>query len=77
MIIVDRIENNIAICEINGKTTKGISLSKLSSNVREGDVLVDNNGDGSFYTIDSEKTKQRKVDIAKRFERLKARNNIK
>jgi len=77
MIIVDRIESNIAICEINGKTTKDIPLSKISNNVCEGDVLIDDNGDGSFYIIDSIKTKQRKKDITERFERLKAKNNIK
>ena len=77
MIIVDRIENDKAVCEIDGKLMKNISLSKISDNVREGDILIDNNNDGSFYIIDVVKTKQRKEDITKRFERLKARNNIK
>ncbi|MDR2708115.1 MAG: DUF3006 domain-containing protein [Nitrososphaerota archaeon] len=77
MIIVDRIESDIAVCEINGETTKNIPLSKIIGDVHEGDVLIDNNGDGSSYTVDVEKTKQRKMDITERFERLKARNNIK
>ncbi|MCL2287628.1 MAG: DUF3006 domain-containing protein [Candidatus Bathyarchaeota archaeon] len=77
MIIVDRIENGIAVCEIDGKTTKDIPLSKISNNVHEGDVLIDNSGDGSFYVVDVETTKQRKTNITERFERLKARNNIK
>jgi len=76
MIIVDRIENNKAVCEINGEITKDISLSKISNDVREGDVLIDNNGDGTFYIIDVVKTKQLKEDITKRFENLKARNKI-
>jgi hypothetical protein len=77
MIIVDRIENGIAVCEINGKLTEDIPLSKISTGVREGDVLIDDNNNGSFYTIDVETTKQRKANITERFERLKARNNIK
>ena len=77
MIIVDRIENGIAVCEINGKTIKDIPLSKISNNVHEGDVLIDNSGDGSFYVVDVETTKQRKTNITEHFERLKARNNIK
>jgi len=75
MIIVDRIENDKAVCEINGESIKNISLSKISNGVREGDVLIDNNGDGSFYIIDLAKTKQRKGNIKERFERLKAKNN--
>jgi hypothetical protein len=74
MIIVDRIENEIAVCEINDKMI-GIPLSKISNGVREGDVIIDSNGDGSFYTIDAATTKQRKTDITARFERLKARHS--
>ena len=77
MIIVDRIENGIAVCEINGKITEDIPLSKISNDVHEGDVLIDNSGDGSFYIVDVETTKQRKVGITERFERLKTKNNIK
>ena len=75
MIIVDRIESDVAVCEINGKTMKNISLSKISKNVNEGDVLIDKNGDGSFYTIDVAKTKQQKESITKRFGHLKTKNN--
>jgi len=77
LIIVDRIENNIAICEIDGKTTKDIPLTKISKDVHEGDVLIDLNGDNSFYTVDIAQTKQRKNDITKLFEHLKTKNNIK
>jgi hypothetical protein len=74
MIIVDRIENGIAVCEIDDKMVD-IPLSKISNNVHEGDVLIDNNGDGSFYTIDTATTKQRKTDITALFERLKAKHS--
>ena len=76
MIIVDRIENGKAVCEINGEVVKNISLSKISDDVCEGDVLMDKNGDGSFYIIDIVKTKERKEDINERFKRLKIRKNI-
>ena len=77
MIIVDRIENDQAVCEVNGEMIKNIPLSKINNNVCEGDVLIDENGDGSFYIIDIKKTKQRKDNISERFERLKAKNKIK
>lgn len=71
MIIVDRIENGNAVCEINGTEIKNIPLSQITNNVAEGDVLIDKNGDESFYIIDVEKTNERKEDINERFERLK------
>ncbi|MDR2700770.1 MAG: DUF3006 domain-containing protein [Nitrososphaerota archaeon] len=72
MIIVDRIENGLAVCEIDGKMAD-IPLLKISNNVREGDVLTGNE-DCSFYTIDIAKTEQRRAYITERFERLKARH---
>lgn len=77
MIIVDRIEKDKAVCEINGEKTKNISLSKITNDVREGDVLIDKTGDGSFYIIDVIKTKERKANLAERLNRLKNMNNIK
>ena len=56
---------------------QNIPLSKINNNVCEGDILIDKNGDGSFYIIDTIKTKQRKDNITDRFERLKAKNKIK
>ena len=73
MIIIDRIENGIALCEIDGEM-QDIPLSRISGNAREGDVLIEN-GDGSFLTIDVSATAQRRAAIAERFERLKARKN--
>jgi hypothetical protein len=72
MIIVDRIENELAVCEIDGVMIN-IALSKISPGVQEGDVLIDT-GDGVCYTIDIAETNQRKIDINKRFTRLKAKN---
>ena len=72
MIIVDRIENGLAVCEING-VMQDIPLSKISSGVQEGDVLIDKDH-GSFYSIDIATTAQRRADMTELFERLKARN---
>jgi hypothetical protein len=73
MIIVDRIENELAVCEIDDKMVD-ISLSKISNGVREGDVLIDVKGDGSFYVVDAAKTEQRRAEITELFERVKAKN---
>jgi len=73
MIIVDRIENGVAVCEIDG-TMLDIPLSKISAGICEGDVLIDHSGDGTFYSVDTAKTKQRRAEITKRFEHLKAKN---
>jgi len=73
MIIIDRIENGIAACEVDG-VIKEIPLSGISGSAREGDVLTDS-GDGSFLIVDVDATKQRRTAIAERFERLKARKN--
>ncbi|MCL2476757.1 DUF3006 domain-containing protein [Candidatus Bathycorpusculum sp.] len=73
MIIVDRIENGIAVCEIDG-VMSDIPLSKISTGVCEGDVLIDLSNEGTFYTVDTAKTEQRRAEITKRFEHLKAKN---
>ena len=70
MIIVDRIENNIAVCEIDG-VMSDIPLSRIKGRVREGDVLQDS---GEFFTIDLSGTSHRKAEISERFKRLKAKN---
>ena len=56
ILVVDRIENNIAVCE-NRKSKKmiEIELSKLPQNVKEGTVLKYKRGK---FSIDSEKQKE-------------------
>ena len=73
MIIVDRIVNGFAVCEINGVMTD-IPLSRISGRVREGDMLSGGGGD-SLYTVDIPGTERRRAAISERFERLKARKN--
>jgi hypothetical protein len=70
-IIIDRIENGLAVCEQDGKTVD-ISIAKIGGSVREGDILREND-DGTGYLVAKEETEQRRADIKARFERLKER----
>ena len=56
MIIVDRIENGIAVCENNGKFIS-IPKTNIKGKLREGAVLIKfNNG----YIVDEDQTNNRK-----------------
>jgi len=68
-IIVDRIEGEVAVCEMNGAMVD-IPLEKINGEVREGDIL---RSDGEHYTVSKEETEQRRAAITDRFARLKAR----
>ena len=68
-LIVDRIENGVAVCETDGVMVD-IPLAKINGGVREGDILRE---DGALYTVTPEETEQRRTAIKERFERLKAR----
>lgn len=71
MIIVDRIENGIAVCECDGSIVV-IALSEITGKVREGDILcAKENGVG--YAIDSVATSTRRNVIQDRFDRIKTR----
>jgi hypothetical protein len=54
--IIDRIENNIAVCEVDTKTID-VPLSALPNGVCEGDVIS--------LTIDKKQTDDRKENINK------------
>lgn len=58
-LIIDRIENDIAVCETSGEISE-IPVSQLPIGVREGSVLNFQNG---IYYIDSEETLSRKLTI--------------
>jgi len=75
MIIVDRIINAIAVCEIDGAGIADIPVSSISGDVREGSVLIEA-GDKLRYIVDEEETRRRRTDITERFNRLKARGKI-
>jgi len=71
-IIVDKIENGLAVCEVDSRLIE-IPLAQISGVVREGDVLRKAEK-GAGYTVDKEETELRRTAIKDRFERLKARN---
>lgn len=55
--IIDRIENNIAVCEINNGTTIDVNLNALPKEIKEGDVLN--------ISVDKAETENRKEKISK------------
>ena len=67
--IVDRIEDGVAVCEVDGATID-IPLTKINAGVHEGDILYE---DGPLYIVAKEETGQRRTAITERFARLKAR----
>jgi vacuolar-type H+-ATPase subunit E/Vma4 len=61
MIIIDRFEENLAVCtNTDNNLTLNINISKLPENVAEGDVLVYCNG---TYIIDEATTNERKKNL--------------
>lgn len=66
MTIVDRFENNIAVLEIDGEITE-IERSLLPENVREGDILTENNG---VWSVDVEATEKRRTEMRELMKRL-------
>ena len=69
---VERIEENVALCEDDlGKTVK-LRLDELPENVREGDIIVrTENG----YTIDSDETSVRRKKMAEMQKKLFNKKN--
>lgn len=63
MIIIDRIEEDRAVCEFSGKDGEGqilIDLSELPAGVKEGEVLVRTE---KGYSVDREATETRRKKI--------------
>ena len=69
---VERIEENVALCEDDlGKTVK-LRLDELPENIREGDINVrTENG----YTIDSDETSVRRKKMAEMQKKLFNKKN--
>lgn len=61
MLIIERLEENIAVVEDGSKRFE-VSRDKLPKNVCEGDVLKESDGS---YEIDREKTESRRKEILK------------
>lgn len=60
-IIIDRFEGDLALCEKEDKTILAIPKAQLPIGVKEGDVLVEENGS---FSVDTEATYQRREKIA-------------
>ncbi|MDD7615618.1 MAG: DUF3006 domain-containing protein [Clostridiaceae bacterium] len=69
---VERIEENVALCEDDlGKTVK-LRLDELPENIREGDIIVrTENG----YTIDTDETSLRRKKMAEMQKKLFNKKN--
>ena len=65
--IVDRIEGDFAICEMSDKTMAEIQLNLLPENIKEGDIIINENG---MFRIDISKTRTRKEFILKKMNSL-------
>lgn len=67
-LIIERFENNFAICEDKDKCFFGIELSELPKDVKAGDVLdIDDNGN---ININKGETQRRKDKIKAKMDKL-------
>ena len=69
---VERIEENVALCEDDLGNTVKLRLDELPENIREGDIIVrTENG----YTIDSDETSVRRKKMAEMQKKLFNKKN--
>ncbi|MCK9216967.1 MAG: DUF3006 domain-containing protein [Firmicutes bacterium] len=59
-VIIDRFEDDYAVCEKENRDMIDIEIKKLPANVKEGDVLIIN---GEYITIDTIETKKKRKEI--------------
>lgn len=65
--IIDRFEDNFAVCEDENQNFVDIEKSKLPEEAREGDIIIVN---GDKITVDKESTKARKKEVQDLFDSL-------
>ncbi|WP_455662206.1 DUF3006 domain-containing protein [Pradoshia sp.] len=58
-LIVDRIEGDLAVCEKSDKTMVDIELTQLPDDVKEGDVLIEKDGNYELDLTETEKRRKR------------------
>lgn len=58
---VEKIEDNIAVCENDDGETLKLKLSQLPPNVKEGDILIQS---GEGFTLDPDETQARRSKMA-------------
>jgi hypothetical protein len=59
MIIVDRVEGKLAVCESDGRMMD-VPIKLIRGKVRDGVVIVEG---GGFYLVDEEATKKRENEV--------------
>ena len=68
MLVIDRFEENIAVCETEDKTMVRIPKYKLPLQVKEGDLItLDEKG---VYVVAEEKTEAKRQELQERFHKL-------
>lgn len=65
--IIDRFENDIAVCEDETKTMIEIPIQQLPTNAKSGDILSNQFG---YFEILEEETKIRREEIRKKMQKL-------
>ncbi len=63
-LIVDRVENNIAVCEVMGDTMIGMPLSILPEGTKEGSVLVHSGGNWVLLPEEEQARKEKLFELA-------------
>lgn len=66
-MIIERFEENIAVIETDDKNHINIEKSKLPKNAKEGDFIIEKNGE---YIVDDNKTNELRREI------LELQNNL-
>ena len=66
--IIDRIEENIAVCECENKTMVNFALEKLPKDCKEGECLVEE--DNGYIYVDINETKRREESAKKLLDKL-------
>lgn len=61
-LIIDRFEGIYAVCEKDDRTMINIEIDRLPSTIKEGDIIILENG---IYQIDEKVTHERKQNIEK------------
>ena len=65
--VIDRFEDNFAVCEDESQNFVDIEKAKLPKDAREGDIIIVN---GDMITVDKESTKARKKEVQDLFDSL-------
>ena len=78
-IVIDRILEHFAVCEVAEDVCQSIPLDRLPEGVKEGDVLAvegDPNEESAVFSLDAEETRRRRDRAKNLLEKLKRKNHI-